>query len=143
MKTSIKTIILAAASIFAAMSCQKEAAVPETQSPENAGETIQVNINASLDYLVSTDGTKATAKPVIRLEWDGTETVDAYCGTTKLNINSITVTPSENGLFAKLNGTITAPEVGQIITFVYSNGCAADGLAFDFSSQTETAGIPR
>lgn len=140
MKTSIRTIILAVATILAAMSCQKEASSPETQGNVKTGETIQVNINASLGYLDSTDGTKATAKPVIRLEWDGTETVDAYCGTTKLNINSITVTPSENGLFAKLNGTITAPEVGQIITFVYSSGCTADGLTFNFSSQD--ANIP-
>lgn len=140
MKTSIRTIILAVATILAAMSCQKEASSPETQGNVKTGETIQVNINASLGYLDSTDGTKATAKPVIRLEWDGTETVDAYCGTTKLNTNSITVTPSENGLFAKLNGTITAPEVGQIITFVYSSGCTADGLTFNFSSQD--ANIP-
>ena len=142
MKTSIKTIILAAASIFAAMSCQKEAAVPETQSPQNAGETIQVNINASLGDLVAADGTKATAESVIRLKWAATDNVDAYCGTTKLNTNPITVTPSENGMFAKLSGEITATSLTSgtsVITFVYSNvansAAANEAPIFDFSNQ--------
>lgn len=139
MKTSIKTIILAAASIFAAMSCQKEAAVPETQSPENAGETIQVNINARLGDLVAADGTKATATSVVRLQWEDGDKVDAYCGTTKISgTDGLTVTPSENGIFAKLSGEITTTSLTSgtsVITFVYSNGCTPDGLTFDLSSQ--------
>ena len=139
MKTSIKTIILAAASIFAAMSCQKEAAVPETQSPENAGETIQVNINASLGDLVSADGTKATATSVVRLQWEDGDKVDAYSGTTKISgTDGLTVTSSENGIFAKLSGQITTTSLTSgtsVITFVYSNGCTPDGLTFDLSSQ--------
>lgn len=141
MKTSIKTIILAAASIFAAMSCQKEAAVPETQSPENAGETIQMNINASLGDLVAADGTKATATSVVRLQWEDGDKVDAYSGTTKISgTDGLTVTPSENKMFAKLSGEITTTGLTSgtsVITFVYSNGCTVsdDGLTFDFSSQ--------
>ena len=139
MKTSIKTIILAAASIFAAMSCQKEAAVPETQSPENAGETIQMNINASLGDLVAADGTKATATSVVRLQWEDGDKVDAYSGTTKISgTDGLTVTSSENGIFAKLSGQITTTSLTSgtsVITFVYSNGCTPDGLTFDLSSQ--------
>ena len=148
MKTSIKTIILAAASIFSAMSCQKEAAVPETQSPENAGETIQVNINASLGDLVAADGTKATATSVVRLQWEDGDKVDAYSGTTKISgTDGLTVTPSENGIFAKLTGEITTTDLTSgtsVITFIYSNGCTVsdDGLTFDFTNQTKTGGIP-
>ena len=142
MKTTIRTIILSAAVIFAAMSCQKEESVPGAQDKVNAGETIQVSINASLGALVAADGTKATAESVVRLMWDGTETVQAYCGNNKIGTN-LTVTPSENKLSAKLSGTITAPGEGKTITFVYSSGCSTpNDLTFDFSSQTETGGIP-
>ena len=142
MKTTIRTIILSAAVIFAAMSCQKEESVPGTQDKVNAGETIQVSINASLGDLVAADGAKATAESVVRLTWDGLEIVQAYCGTDKISEEGLTVTPSENGLSAKLSGTITAPEEGKTITFVFSSGCQANGLEFDFSTQTETDGIP-
>ena len=140
MKTTIRTIILAAAVIFAATSCQKEAAVPETQDRINTGETIQVDINASLGDLVAADGTKATAESVIRLKWEGTETVQVYCGTTKISTDGLTVTPSENRIFAKLSGEITTTGLTSgtsVITFIYSNGCTVsdDGLTFDFSSQ--------
>ena len=136
MKTTVRTIILTAASLFAAMSCQKEAAVSETQNLVKAGETIQVSINAGLGDLVAADGTKATAKSVVRLEWADGDKVQAYCGMTKISSgDGLSVTPSANGMFAKLTGTITAPEAGKTITFVYSSGCVADGLAFDFSSQ--------
>ncbi len=146
MKTTVRTIILSAAVIFAAMSCQKEESVPGTQDQVKAGETIQVNIDACLGNLVAADGTKATAEPVVRLKWEITDKVDAYCGSTKLNTNPITVTPSENGLSAKLTGEITITGLTSgtsVITFVYSNGCTTtDGLTFDFSSQTKTNGIP-
>ena len=135
MKTSIKTIILVAASIFAATSCQKEA-----QNPVKAGETIQVSLNANLGDLDEADDTKAAAKSVVRLEWETGDKVQAYCGTEKISTgDGLTVTPSENGLFASLTGEITAPEAGKTITFVYSNGCAADGLTFDFSSQEKSS----
>lgn len=137
MKTSIRTIILAAASIFAAMSCQKETAVPGTQDRVTTDETIQVNLSACLGDLASADGTKATATPVVRLIWDGTEKVQAYCGAEKIGTD-LTVTPSENKMFAKLSGSITTTGLTSgtsVITFVCSNGCTADGLTFDFSSQ--------
>ena len=143
MKSTVRTIILVAASVFAAVSCQKEAAVSETQNSVKAGETIQVNINASLSDLVAADGTKATAESVVRLKWAEGDVVQAYCGTNKISTEGLTVTPSDNGMFASLTGTIDAePEAGEIITFVYSSGCtvATDGLTFDFSSQT--ADIP-
>lgn len=139
MKSIVRTIILVAASVFAAISCQKEAAVSEPQNPVNAGETIQVNINASLGDLVAADGTKATAESVVRLKWTSGDVVQAYCGTGKISTDGLTVTPSANGLFASLTGTIDpAPEPSEIITFVYSSGCTVsdDGLTFDFSSQT-------
>ena len=140
MKATIKTIVLAAASVFAAMSCQKE--TTGMQDLVKGGETIQVNINASLGDLVAADGTKATAESVIRLKWAATDNVDAYCGTTKLNTNPITVTPSENGMFAKLSGEITATNLTSgtsVITFVYSNvansAAANEAPTFDFSNQ--------
>ncbi|MCQ2155303.1 MAG: hypothetical protein MJY55_05775 [Bacteroidales bacterium] len=146
MKTTIRTIILSAAAIFAAMSCQKEESVPGAQDKVNAGETIQVNINASLGDLVAADGTKATATSVVRLQWEDGDKVDAYCGTTKISgTDGLTVTPSENGIFAKLTGEITTTGLTSgtsVITFVYSSGCQANGLEFDFSTQTETDGIP-
>ncbi len=143
MKSTVRTIILVAASVFATISCQKEAAVSEPQNPVNAGETIQVNINASLGDLVAADGTKATAESVVRLKWAEGDKVQAYCGANKIGTD-LTVTPSANGLFASLTGTITAPETNETITFVYSRGCtvATDGLTFDFSNQTTTNGIP-
>ena len=142
MKTTIRTIILSAAVIFAAMSCQKEESVPGVQDKVKAGETIQVNIDACLGDLVAADGTKATVEPVVRLKWGDTDKVDAYCGMSKIG-TELTVTPSANGLSAKLSGTITAPEEGETITFVYSSGCStSDGLTFDFSTQTKTDGIP-
>ena len=143
MKTTIKTIILAVATIFAAMSCQKETAVPGTQDRINTGETIQVNINASLGDFVSADGTKATATPVVRLEWAESDKVDAYYDTDKISGDArISVTPSDNKIFAKLEGTITAPSGhtfgdNDIITFVYSN-VTGTNLTFDFSSQGTT-----
>ena len=103
------------------------------------GETIQVNINASLGDLVAADGTKATATSVVRLQWEDGDKVDAYCGTTKISgTDGLTVTPSENGIFAKLSGEITTTSLTSgtsVITFVYSNGCTPDGLTFDLSSQ--------
>lgn len=137
MNTSIRTIILSAAFLFAAISCQKEAAVSESQDPAMTGETIQVNIKASLGDLESSDGTKATATSVVRLIWDGTEKVQAYCGTNKIGTD-LTVTPSENRMFANLSGSITTTGLTSgtsVITFVYNSGCAADGLTFDFSNQ--------
>ena len=145
MKTSIKTIILAASSIITAMSCQKETAVSKTQDQVNAGETIQISINASLGDLVSADGTKATAESVIRLKWEGTESnpeyVKAYCGSNLISTgDGLTVTPSDNKMFAKLTGEITTENLESgtsVITFVYSSGCEADGLTFDFSNQED------
>ena len=137
MKTAIRIIILAVASVFAAMSCQKETI--GTQDLVKEGETIQVNINASLGDLVAADGTKATATSVVRLQWGDGDKVDAYCGTTKISgTDGLTVTPSENGIFAKLSGEITTTNLTSgtsVITFVYSNGCTPDGLTFDLSSQ--------
>ena len=143
MKTTIKTIILAVATIFAAMSCQKETAVPGTQDRINTGETIQVNINASLGDFVAADGTKATAESVIRLKWTSSDVVQAYCGTDKISTgDGLTVTPSENGMFAKLSGEITATSLTSgtsVITFVYSNvansAAANEAPTFDFSNQ--------
>lgn len=143
MKTTIKTIILAAASLFAAMSCQKEMA--GTQDLVKEGETIQVSIDAGLGDFVAADATKATATPVVRLTWAAGDQVDAYYGTTKLNTDPITVTPSENGIFAKLSGEINATGLTSgtsVITFVYSNvsNTASTGEAptFDFSTQNTT-----
>lgn len=141
METSIKTIILSAAVIFAAMSCQKEESVPGTQDQVKAGETIQVNIDACLGDLAAADGTKATAESVVRLTWTAGDKVAAYCGTTKISTDSLTVTPSENKLFARLSGTIDASSLTSgtsVITFVYSSGCKAEGLEFDFSSQNDS-----
>ena len=141
MKTTIKTIILASASLFAAMSCQKETA--GTQDLVKEGETIQVNINAGLGDFVAADATKATATPVVRLEWSDTDKVQAYYGNSNVGTD-LTVTPSENKIFAKLSGTITAPSghtIGDddIITFVYSNGCTVENnLTFNFSNQNAT-----
>ena len=142
MKTSVKTIILTAASIFAAMSCQKEAAVSEAENRVNTGETIQININASLGDLVAADATKATAKQVVRLEWADGDKVQAYCGTDKISTEGLTVIPSENGMFARLTGEITTTGLTpgtSVITFVYSNvanGAAAnEAPTFDFSNQ--------
>ena len=138
MKSTVRTIILVAASVFAAVSCQKEAAVSETQNSVKAGETIQVNINASLSDLVAADGTKATAESVVRLKWAEGDVVQAYCGTDKISTEGLTVTPSDNGMFAKLSGEITTSGLisgTSVITFVYSSGCTADGLTFDFSNQ--------
>ena len=148
MKSTVRTIILVAASVFAAISCQKEAAVSEPQNSVKAGETIQVNINASLGDLVAADGTKATAESVVRLKWAEGDKVQAYCGTTKISTEEgLTVTPSDNKMFAKLSGAITTAGLTSgtsVITFVYSSGCtvATDGLTFDFSNQTTTNGIP-
>ncbi len=146
MKTSIRTIILATEVLFAATSCQKEAAVYRTQDQVKEGETIPVNINASLGDLVATDGTKATAESVIRLKWAAGDKVQAYCGSKKISGDvDLAVTPSENGLFAKLSGEITTTDLTSgtsVITFVYNNGCTADGLTFDFSCQNKENGIP-
>lgn len=145
MKTTIRTIILSAAAIFAAMSCQKEESVLGAQDKVNAGETIQVSIDASLGDLVAADGTKATAEQVVRLMWAEGDTVSAYCGITKLNTEPINVIPSENKMSAKLTGTISTTGLTSgtsVITFVYSSGCVADGLKFDFSNQTKDDGIP-
>lgn len=139
MKTSIRTIILASAAIFAAISCQKETSGFDAQDRTKTGETIQLSINACFGDLVSAEGTKATAEPVIRLTWATGDKVDAYCGNTKLNTQPIDVAPSENKMFAKLTGTISTTGLisgTSVITFVYSNGCTATGLEFDFSSQT-------
>ena len=106
MKTTIKTIILAAASLFAAMSCQKETA--GTQDLVKEGETIRVSINAGLGDFVAADATKATATQVVRLEWSNTDKVQAYYGSAQVGTD-LSVTPSENKIFAKLSGTITAP----------------------------------
>lgn len=144
MKTSVRTVILSAAAIFAAISCQKEESVPGTQDIVKAGETIQLSIDASLGDLIAADGTKATAKTVVRLTWGDDDTVDAYFGATKLNTEPITVTPSENKLSAKLSGTINASSLTSgtsVITFVYHSGCTTtDGLTFNFASQDD--GIP-
>ena len=141
MKTSIRTIILAAAAVFAAMSCQKEVAGKQELVKE--GETIQVSINAGLGGFVAADATKSTATPVVRLTWEDADEVDAYCGTQKLNTNPITVTPSENRMFAKLSGEISSTGLTSgtsVITFVYSNldPSKVSGLTFDFSSQDGT-----
>ena len=141
MKTSIRTIILAAAAVFAAMSCQKEVAGKQELVKE--GETIQVNINAGLGDFVAADGTKATATPVVRLEWSAGDKVDAYFGTTKISTGEgLTVTPSENRIFAKLSGEISSTGLTSgtsVITFVYSNGCIVENnLTFNFSSQDGT-----
>lgn len=143
MKTSIRTIIFAAAAIFTAVSCQKVPTATGSQDSVKSGEPIQVNINASLGDLVASDETKATVTSVVRLTWETGDKVQAYCGSTKISgDDGLTVTPSENGLFASLTGTITPPNSGETITFVYSNGCTADGLSFDFSNQTKDNGIP-
>ena len=140
MKISIRTVILALAALFAALSCQKETASSDAQNQAKAGETIRVSINACLGDLVSADGTKATAESVVRLKWEDTDTVQAYCGSTKISgTKGLAVTPSENGMFASLTGDITPPEEGNTITFVYSSGCTtADGLTFDFSNQADS-----
>ena len=144
MKTSIRTIILAAAAVFAAMSCQKE--VAEKQELVTEGETIQVSINAGLGDFVAADATKATATPVVRLEWSAGDKVDAYCGTTKISTgDGLTVTPSENGIFAKLSGEISSTGLTSgtsVITFVYSNvnniAATNEAPTFNFSSQDGT-----
>ncbi|MBQ0085697.1 MAG: hypothetical protein KBS65_05590 [Prevotella sp.] len=139
MKTRIRIILSAIAFLFAVTSCQEETETSGTK----AGEEIQININASLGELVSSDEMRATAKSVVRLEWVEGDKVQAYCGTTKISTgDGLIVTPSENKMFASLTGTITAPAPGKTITFVYSSGCDASGLTFDFSNQTKTNGIP-
>lgn len=144
MKTSVRTVILSAAAIFAAISCQKEESVPGTQDIVKAGETIQLSIDASLGDLIAADGTKATAKTVVRLTWGDDDTVDAYFGATKLNTEPITVTPSENKLSAKLSGTINASSLTSgtsVITFVYHSG-APQPTASPSTSQVRMTAFP-
>ena len=133
--------MVAVATMLVSPSCQKEMA--GTQDLVKEGETIQVSINAGLGGFIAADATKATATSVVRLEWAEGDKVDAYYGNDKISGDArITVTPSENKIFAKLSGTITAPlghtfGDNDIITFVYSN-VTGDGLAFDFSNQNTT-----
>ena len=146
MKATIRTIILSAVAIFAVMSCQKEESVPGAQDKVNAGETILVSIDASLGDLAAADVTKATAESVVRLKWEGDDSnpeyVKAYCGTQEISTgNGLKVTPSANGLSAKLTGEITTNGLSSgasVITFVHSSGCKAEGLTFDFSSQNDS-----
>lgn len=144
MNTFNKTVIFAAAVLFAAISCTKETS-PNENSPSVPG-TIDVCVSAFIGELTPADGTKATISPVIRLNWQNEDKVYAYDATQCLG--ELSVVQINNNSSAQLEGSISTPAEGTTkITLVYCNTYSASSapeisngkISFDLSDQNNGA----
>lgn len=116
MDIMVKYIKTASAIIIAmlAAGCAKEIAPIE---PERG--TIDVSIDGIINGYSEQEDSKASAQNVVRIMWAGGEMVYAYEGTKYLGELSASIDDTD-GTYARLSGTITAPEAGKTVTLVYS-----------------------
>lgn len=126
-------------SAFAIIIAVMAAACSEDAVPV-AAETIDVVLDGVIAGY-SADDTKAAAQNVVRVMWKGGEEVQVYGGKTYLGCLTASVTGTDS-TYAKLSGTILAPDEGKPVTLLYDNVAEPvlfpDGrISLDFSVQEE------
>ena len=122
MKTTIRTILCAAAVVLAAVSCQESI---ETANPvEEDKGTIEVRINGLMGEYTQVDATKAELVNTVRVSWKGGETVYVYDGTQCLGSLAASLEGTEDRyaiLSTDGSHTVSTPAVGTTtLTLVYS-----------------------
>lgn len=124
-------------SAFAIIIAVMAAACSEDAVPV-AADTIDVVLDGVIAGY-SADDTKAAAQNVVRVMWKGGEEVQVYGGKTYLGCLTASVTGTDS-TYAKLSGTILAPDEGKPVTLLYDNVAEPvlfpDGrISLDFSVQ--------
>lgn len=124
-------------SAFAIIIAAMAAACSEDAVPV-AADTIDVVLDGVIAGY-SADDTKAAAQNVVRVMWKGGEEVQVYGGKTYLGHLTASVSGTDR-TYAKLSGTILAPDEGKPVTLLYDNMAEPvlfpDGsISLDFSVQ--------
>ena len=122
MKTTIRTILCAAAVVLAAVSCQESI---ETANPvEEDKGTIDICVNGLMGEYTQVDATKAELVNTVRVSWKGGETVYVYDGTQCLGSLAASLEGTEDRyaiLSTDGSHTVSTPAVGTTtLTLVYS-----------------------
>lgn len=132
-----------AAAAIVATACSND---EDMRTKEVDNGRIEVSIEGTINGYIPQDATRAEAQTVVRIQWEGGETVYVYEGARSLG--TLTSTKGdETGTYAKLSGTIDAPTVGSTLTLVYSpqfteTPATTDGkITLDLSEQTGE-GVP-
>ena len=125
---------------LAAVACAKNIEPGNTHVNNAADGKIQVTVGGRIEGYASQVETKATAENVIRIMWQGDETVYVYGGKDYLGTLNASVDETD-GTYATLSGTIDKPAEGRTITLVYSPDFSArpdiDGvITLDLSTQS-------
>ena len=138
MKRFIRTAMTVMLAVMAvACSSDEEQPIPESRG------TVRVSINGIINGYTPQDATRAIAQNVVRIMWQGGETVYVYEGTKYLG--SLTATKGDDaGTYATLSGDINSLTPGKTLTLVYSPQfgetapTAAEGkLSLDLSTQAD------
>lgn len=125
MKTTIRTIICAAAAMLAAVSCQKsiDTAGRIDEGNENNG-TIDICVNGLMPEYTTSEVTKSELVNTVRVSWSGGESVYVFDGTQCLGSLVASLDGTENR-YAKLSTdgihTVKEPVAGTTkLTLVHS-----------------------
>ena len=115
MKRFIRTAMTVMLAVVAvACSSDEEQPIPESRG------TVRVSINGIINGYTPQDATRAIAQNVVRIMWQGGETVYVYEGTKYLGSLEADM-GDDKGTYATLSGTIDAPADGNhYLTLVYS-----------------------
>ena len=152
MKTTIRTILCAAAIVLAAASCQKSI---EPSNPAEEGKgTIDICVNGLMGEYTQQDGVKSSLVNNVRVAWAAGDVVYVFDGSKYLGKLTAALDKKADGLtdedrYAKLSGTISAPAATPcVLSLVHSSlmtepetGAAVSELPIDMSAQS-TATAP-
>ena len=152
MKTTIRTILCAAAIVLAAASCQKSI---EPSNPAEEGKgTIDICVNGLMGEYTQQDGVKSSLVNNVRVAWAAGDVVYVFDGSKYLGKLTAALDKKADGLtdedrYAKLGGTISAPATTPcVLSLVHSSlmtepaaGAAVSELSIDMSAQS-TATVP-
>lgn len=133
-----RLVLCAVAALLCAVACDRAKDDPARIT----NDEIEISVKGLMGDLVPADGTKAELQQVVRVVWNGGETVYAYCGKTYLGELTATPDPNDNRI-ATMSGKITAPAKGATVTLVYSPLLADkpslddDAMSFDISAQDD------
>lgn len=115
MKNLLKVIFATVLLCAAGASCTKD------DTSGTACGKVQVSVTGQICDPAIAGDTKASASTVVKLAWDGGETVHAYAGSKKVGELKASLYKSDRQ-YATLSGTLeNVPQGTTVITLVYSN----------------------
>ncbi|MCQ2052147.1 MAG: hypothetical protein MJY74_08090 [Bacteroidaceae bacterium] len=148
MKTTIRTILCAAAVVIAAISCQKS--IDPANPAEEGKGTIDICVNGLMGEYTQQDGVKSSLVNNVRVAWATGDVVYVFDGSKYLGkLTAALDKKADEDRYAKLGGTISAPATTPcVLSLVHSSlmtepaaGAEVSELSIDMSAQS-TATVP-